>query len=142
MLNYQGMHINLTWNCRGCFSLFAVCMLTNYQPLPLRSELTNNTLRKQRWVPFFSLKFECHNRYNKLLKCNSENGDVAQCNKNNFKMGAFRFSLRKNKNLFLFKKQKNIKKNKNGWVVFFLKKIQIFLKPSTHHNLVGGLVCL
>jgi len=26
---------------------------------------------------FFTLKFECHNRYNKLLLCNFEDGDIA-----------------------------------------------------------------
>jgi len=54
------------------FSLFAVRILAKPH-----SELTNNTLRKQRWGTFFTLKFECNNRYNMLLLCKSENGDIA-----------------------------------------------------------------
>ena len=81
-------------------------------------------------VHFHSLKFECHNKYNKLLLCNSENGIVVWCSENNSEWGfCFVFFL-KNKNLFLFKtRQKtDIKKQKTqvGWVL--LKK-RVFLNP-------------
>ena len=85
---------------------FTVCCARSWQALQLWSELTNNTFRKQRRDTFFTLKFECHNRYNKLLLCNSENGDTAWCNKNNSQWG-FCVFLKKNKNLFLFKKEKS-----------------------------------
>jgi len=39
-------------------------------------ELTKNFKIKD-GVHFFTLKFEWHNRYNKLLLCNSENNDIA-----------------------------------------------------------------
>jgi len=47
------VHINLTWNCRVCAGVdFSVCCARACQALPLWSELTNNTLRKQRWGTF------------------------------------------------------------------------------------------
>jgi len=62
--------------CRSGFSQFAVRILA--KPYHL-SELTNNTLRKQRWgnLHFFTLKLECHNCYNNLLWGYSANGDIA-----------------------------------------------------------------
>jgi len=60
-----------------CGSGFSVCCAHAFHALPFRSELTNNTLQNQRWVHFFTLNFECHNRYNKLLLCNYENSDIA-----------------------------------------------------------------
>jgi len=49
--------------------------------------------------------------------CNSESGDIAGCNVNNTEWGfCFFFN---NKNLFLFKKQKNIKKIKTQVGCFF-----------------------
>ena len=79
--------------------LFSVCCAHSCQALPLWSELTNNTLRKKDGVHFFSLKFECHNRYNKLLLCNSANDSIAWCNENNSEWVLFSFL--KNKDLFL-----------------------------------------
>ena len=39
-------------------------------------------------VHFFSLTFECHNKYNKLLLCsNSANDGIAWCTKNNWEWG-------------------------------------------------------
>jgi len=60
------------WEC-----LFSVCCAHACQVLPLWSELTNNTLRNKDMVHFFTHNFECHNRYNKLLLCNFEDGDIA-----------------------------------------------------------------
>ena len=100
-------YLNVTWNYRDCVGGAFLC-------LPLLSELTNNTLWKQRWVHFFALNFECNDRHNKLLLCNSENGDIAWCSKNNSEWG-FCVSLKKRtkisiylknpKKLFFFKKQ-------------------------------------
>jgi len=42
---------------------------------------------------FFTLNFECHNRYNKLFLCNCENGGIALCNKI-IQNGIFVFSLK------------------------------------------------
>ena len=39
-------------------------------------------LRKQKWGTFFTLKFKCHNWYNKLL-FNSKDCNIVWCNKNN-----------------------------------------------------------
>jgi len=109
MQHLQGMYINLTWNCRVCVEAAILCLLCACLPsLTTCRELTNNTLRKQRWSiflyrqHFFTFNFECHNRYSKLLLCNYENGDIAWCNKNNTECGFCVFS-KKNKNLFHFK---------------------------------------
>jgi len=67
-------------------------------------------------VRFFTLKFECHSSY-KLLLCNSENGDIACCNKT-IHNGVFVY-FSKNKNLFLLKKNKKRIKKTGG--CFFLK---------------------
>jgi len=69
MMNKQGIHINLMWNCKSlcgkCFSLFGVRML---------------------WFA---------HRYNKLLLLyKSKNGDIAWWNKNN-SSGLYPFSLKK-----------------------------------------------
>jgi len=108
--------------------LFSVCCLHAYQALPLRSELANNVLWKQRCrVHFFTLNFECHNRYNKLSMCSPENGDIAWCNKNNSKWGFSVFRKRRTKTCFLIKKQKNVFfKTKNLGGLFFLKKSWFF----------------
>jgi len=85
--------------------LFSVCCAHSCQALPRWSELTNNTLQNN-GVHFFTLKFEYHNTYNKLLLCNSANGDVARCKKNNSESSFGVFYMKKNKNLFRFEKTK------------------------------------
>ena len=68
--------------CGRGFSLFAVRMLV--KPHHLDEVNWPTTIWKNKnGVHFFALDFECHNRYNKFLLCNSENGDIAWCNKNN-----------------------------------------------------------
>ena len=119
----KNTYLNVTWNYRDCVGGAFLC-------LPLLSELTNNTLWKQRWVHFFALNFECNNRHNKLLLCNSENGDIAWCNKNNSEWG-FCVSLKKRTKISIY--LKNPKKLffffKNKWIVFFERK-QVFLNPA------------
>jgi len=109
------LDVKLQSLCVIGFSLFAVSIFA--KPLHL-SELTNNTLRNKDGVHFFTLKFECHNRYNKLLVRNSASGDIAWCNKNNsqFTMGFLRFSSKRTKTCF-FKENKKpgYKKAKNGF---------------------------
>ena len=65
-------------------------------------------------VHFFTRNFECDNRYNKLLLCNSENGDIAWCNKNNSEC-FFPFSLKKEQNLALKKTKNPFFLEKNGF---------------------------
>jgi len=43
--------------CMSGFSLFPVCCAHACQALPIWSELTNNTLRKQRWGTFLYPQF-------------------------------------------------------------------------------------
>jgi len=62
---------------------------------------------------FFHLKFEGHSRYNESLLCNSENGDIAWCNKNNLEWG-FRVFWKSAKAYFF--KKNGLKKQ-----VFFFK---------------------
>ena len=67
--------------------------------------IDQQNLRKQKWGAFFTLKFKCHNWYNKLLLCNYKNGDIAWCNKNNW--GFCVFLEKRIKNCFLLEKTKN-----------------------------------
>jgi len=61
--------------CASGFSLYAVHMLA--KPYDLGVNTKKNFLRKQRWGTLLYPQFRMHNRYNKLLPCNSENGDIA-----------------------------------------------------------------
>jgi len=61
--------------CRSGFSLFAVHMLA--KPYHFGVNRPARLRENKDELHFFSLNFECHNRYNKLLLCNSENGDIA-----------------------------------------------------------------
>jgi len=109
MLNQQGMHITLTWHCRGCVGgLFSVCWAQACQALAVEvvwegfSLLAGRRLAKPyhfgvNWpttpcenkngVHSFALNFECHTRHNKLFLCNTENVDIAWSNKKQFRMG-------------------------------------------------------
>jgi len=85
--------------------------------MPLWIEFTNNTFKNKDGVHLFILNFEFHKRYNKLLLCNSENGDIAWC---------------------------IVSKAESGFCVFLLTKTCFF---STHSNIrvkktknTGGLV--
>ena len=71
---------------------------------------------------FLTLNFEYHNRYTKLL-CNSENSDIASCNKNNSEWGFSVFLKRSTKSGFFSKNGFFLKKKtkKNRWVVFLKK---------------------
>jgi len=101
--------------------LFCVCCAQSCQALPLWSELTNHILRNRDGVHFFTLKFECHNRYNKSLVCNSASGNSAWCNKNNSEWG-FRIFLKQQKPISFQKKLKTrIKKE---------QKVRFFLNPD------------
>jgi len=65
-------------------------------------------------VHFFTLGFACHNRYNKLLLCDSQNGDIARCNKDNSEEGFCVFSKKEQKPVSFPKKRRktDIKKQK------------------------------
>jgi len=57
-------------------SLFAVRVLAKPYQFGVNGPTT--LCENKDGVYFFNLKFECHNRYNKSLLCNSENGDIAR----------------------------------------------------------------
>ena len=105
--------------------------------LPILTTWVNwpTTLRKKDGVHFFILNFECHNRYNKLLSCNSENGDIAWCNKNNLEWGSCAFLKKTTKTCFFVKKNKNTgfckKTNKTGGL-FFLEKKNVVFNPDIY----------
>jgi len=61
--------------CAKGFSLFAVRMLVKPQNFGLDLPIT--LCENKDGVHLFTLNFEFHNRYNKLLLCNSENVDIA-----------------------------------------------------------------
>jgi len=79
---------------------------------------------------FFTLKFECHNKYNKLLLCNSENGIIARCKKTIQNWASvLLFSLRINTCFFSKNPKNRYKKTKSPGRLGFIKK-QIFLNPD------------
>jgi len=67
--------VKLQWLCGNSFSLFAVRILA--KPYHLGVNLPTTLCKNKDGVHFFTLNFECHNRYNKLLLCNYENSDIA-----------------------------------------------------------------
>ena len=112
---------------------FSVYCPRSYQALPLWSELTNNTAKTK--MGYISLPSNMNAKIGiKWLLCNSENGDIAWCNENNSQWG-FVFFYKKNKNLFLLKKNKKIRitKTKNRWAFFVLKTG--FSQPRLSFNL-------
>jgi len=96
--------VKLQCLCRSGFSLFAVRVLAKPYHFGLNWP---TTLRENKdGVHFFTLKFECHNKYKKLLLCNSESGDIAWCNKNNSEWGFCVFFKKRAKTCFFWKKAK------------------------------------
>jgi len=61
--------------CGSSFSLFAVRILVKLYHLGVNLPTTHCEIKDG--VHCFTLNFECHNRYNKLLLCNSENSGIA-----------------------------------------------------------------
>ena len=119
-----GHCINLTWNCRVCVRVVFLFLLCACLPrLNTLEWIDEQHFENKDGVHFFAFSSECHNRYHKLILCNSEIGDIAWCNVNNTEWGFCAFF--NNKNLFLFKKPKRrIKKTKNAdGLVVFLKKL-------------------
>jgi len=78
MLNYQGMYINLTWNCRVCVGVGFLCLLWAFLLSFATLEWTDQqNCKNEDRVYFFPLKLEYHNSYNNLLLYDSANGDIA-----------------------------------------------------------------
>ena len=113
------MYINLTWNCGVCVGMVFLCCAHACQTLPLRSELTNYACQNKDGVHFFTLNFECHNRYNKSLLCNCENSDIAWSNTNSSECFFLVFLWKSTKSCFFFK---NAKK-------------QVFLNPGLNSSI-------
>jgi len=61
--------------CGSGFSLFAVRVLA--KPYNFGVNWPTTLCENKDGVHFFTLNFECNSSYNKLLLCNSENGDIA-----------------------------------------------------------------
>jgi len=119
------LDVKLQSLCGSGFSLFAVCMLA--KPYHFGVNWSTTVCENKDGVHFFTLKFECHNRYNKSLLCNPENRDIAWYNENNSQWRFCVFFQYEQKPVSCKKKQKNrIKKNR--WVVFLLKRV--FLNPD------------
>ena len=79
-------------------------------------------------VHFFTRSFECHNRYNKLLLCNSKNGDIASRNRNTWEGFFLRFFLKRRKTCFFSKNTiiPELKKHKRLGGMDFIKKNGFF----------------
>jgi len=74
------LDVKLQSLCGSVFFCFAERMLAKPYHLGVSWPTTHCKIRDG--VHFFTLNFECHNTYNKLLLCNSENSDIAWWNKN------------------------------------------------------------
>ena len=82
--------MNLAWNCRVCvWVAFSVCCAHACQAT--LEWIDQQHLAKTKMGYIFTLKFECHNSYNKLLLFNSESGDITWCNVNKYRMGFLPF---------------------------------------------------
>jgi len=68
---------------RLCVSDFLFAVSTLVTPYHFRVIGPTTLCENKDGVHCFTLSCECHNRYNKLFLCNSANGGVAWCNKNN-----------------------------------------------------------
>ena len=60
-----------------CEWLFSVCCAHACQVITFGVNLPTTLCENKDGVDLFTLNFKYHNRYNKLLLCNSENGDIA-----------------------------------------------------------------
>ena len=105
-------NIKLQSLCGNGFSRFAVCMLA--KPYYLGVNWPTTLRENKDRVHFFSLNFDSYNIYNKLLLCNSENGDIAWWNKINLQCGFSVFLEKRTKSCFYLQKTR-----KNRWVAFF-----------------------
>jgi len=127
LLNYQAMYKNWRETAEFVWEwLSSVCCARSCQASPLWSELTNNTLRKQRWdtflypqnwMPYTVIGITSY--YCVILKMVILHDEMKT-----IPIGFLRVFL-KNESLFLFKKTKKIglkKKQKNRWGVFFKKR--------------------
>ena len=97
------LDVKLQSLCGSGFSLFAVRMLDKPYHLGVNWPTTHCKIKDG--IHFFTRNFECHNRYNKLLLCNSENIDIAWWNKNNSEWGFSVFFEKRTKPCFFKKKQ-------------------------------------
>jgi len=129
------MHINLTRNCRVCVGIVSVYCAHACQALQRRSELTNNTLRKQRKMGYISLPsilnaiIDITSCYCVILKIVILH-DAIKAIQN----GLFCFPKQRTKSCFFSKNSKNVfflKKNRFGSVL--LKKTGFF--PSLSQTL-------
>ena len=113
------LDVKLQSLCGSGISLFVVRVLV--KPYHFGVSWPTTLCENKDGVHFFTLKVECHNRY-KLLLCNSENGDIAWCNKNNSQWEFCVFFGNRKLFLFLIKqKYPNWKKQKKLGGLFFLK---------------------
>ena len=121
----SSLHPKACFKCEIGFSLCCAC-LPNHFGVNWPPTLCENKGR----LHFFTLKFECHNKYNKLLLCNSENGIIARCKKTIQNWASvLLFSLRINTCFFSKNPKNGYKKTKNPGRLGFIKK-QIFLNPD------------
>jgi len=106
--------------------LSLLCLLT--KPYHFGVNWRSTFCENKDGVHFFTLKFEWHIRYNKLLLCNSENGIIAWCKKT-IQNGVPALLFFKNKNLLLKKKKNVYKKTKKTGRLGSIKK-RVFLNPN------------
>ena len=120
------LHVKLQSLCGIGFSLFTLRVLGKpcHFGVNWPTALSENKDR----VHFFTLKFEWHSRYNRLLLCNSENCDIAWFSKNNSEWYFCVFFFKKQK-LVSLKKNTKIRFKKTGGLFFFLER-RVFLNSD------------
>ena len=122
--------IQLLVHVRVAF-LFLLCLLT--KPYHFGVNWPPTLCENKDWVHFFTLKFECHKKYNKLLLCNSENGIIVWCKKT-MQNGVYVLFFSRIKTCFLSKNPKNgYKKTKKTGRLGFIKKTG-FSQPLSPFN--------
>ena len=122
------MYINFPWNCKVCVGVAFLCLLCAFLPnLKTLEWIDQQHCENKDEVHFFTLKTECHNRYNKLLLCNFLNMVTLHDTIKTIQNGVFVLFKKKNENLFLFKGNKKTHLKKTGGL--FLKK-RVFLNPD------------
>jgi len=112
------MCINFTWKCRVRVRVVFLCLLRACLPSHATLKwIYQQHFQKQGWVHLFTLNFEFHNRYNKLLLRNSESGEIAWCSVSNTEWGFCVFFLLTKTCFFSKHPQKRVKKTKKlvGW---------------------------
>jgi len=122
------LEVKLQRLCGSGLSLFAVRILA--KPYYFGVNWPTTLWENKDGPHFFILKFECHNTYDKLLLCTSENGYIASGSKT-IQNGVFVFFFKEKRPVCFQENQKLGFKRKPRLVVFSKKR---FFQPWLSFN--------